>query len=189
MPLQPAASAARDGRFDMRDVWRHLGPDRHFGGAHHPAADFFENLRILAHCRAHPPLGQAVGAGKIALETIDARLLAALDDLDPRLLAIFLHDRGDQHAVGMPVLDLFEFVEPDVEGPIADQLDILPADDFFRLGGAESGISRLHVGHFRRIETDRLADHGAPAFVERLADDVGVRARRAGRDDQGIGEF
>ena len=42
---------------------------------------------------------------------------------------------------------------------------------------------------FGRVEADRLDDDRAPAFVERFADDVGVRARRAGADDEGVGQF
>ena len=41
---------------------------------------------ILAHGRAHFPFGQSVRAGEIQLEGIDARVLATLDDLDPRIL-------------------------------------------------------------------------------------------------------
>ena len=84
---------------------------------------------ILAHRRAHLPLGQAVRAGEVQLERIDAGVLAALDDLDPGVLVVLLHDRGDQHAVGVLVFALLEFVEPDLEPPIADQLDVFPADD------------------------------------------------------------
>ena len=40
-----------------------------------------QDLRILAHRRAHLALGQAVRAGEVQLEGIDARVLAALDDL------------------------------------------------------------------------------------------------------------
>ena len=77
-----------------------------FGDAHHPAADFFEDLGILAHRRAHLALGQAVRAGEVQLEGIDAGVLAALDDLDPGVLVVLLHDRGDEDAVGVRVLAL-----------------------------------------------------------------------------------
>ena len=54
---------------------------------------------ILAHRRAHLAFGQTVRAGEIQFERIHARVLAALDDFDPRVLAIFLHDGRDEHAV------------------------------------------------------------------------------------------
>ena len=41
----------------------------------------------------------------------------------------------------------------------------------------------------RGVEADGLGDDRAPAFVERLADDVDVRARRAGADDERIGQL
>ena len=87
--LTPVAAAAQRGAariFDVRDVRRHLRPDRLLRGAHHPAADFFQDVRVLAHGRAHLALGQSVRAGEIQFERIDARVLAALDDLDPRVL-------------------------------------------------------------------------------------------------------
>ena len=82
---------------------------------HDPTADFPQNVGVLAHGRAHLALGQAVRAGEVQFETIDARVLAALDDLDPRVLAILLHDRRDQDAVGILVLASLEFFEPDLE--------------------------------------------------------------------------
>src|SRR5437764_15084869 len=108
--------------------------------------------------------------GEIALERIDAGLLAAFDDLDPGVLAIFLHDRRDQDARGVLVLDLLEFLDPGGEGPIADQLDVFPADDFLGPGRPQPPIARLDVDDLGRVETDRLADHRPPALVERLAD-------------------
>ena len=95
---------------------------------HDPAAHFFEDLRVLAHGGAHFSLGQAVRAGEVQLERIDARRPGTLDDLDPGVLVVLLHDRGDQHAVRILVFALLEFVDPDLERPIADQLDVFPAD-------------------------------------------------------------
>ena len=54
-------------------------------------------------------------AGKVQLERIHANILTALDDLGPRILVIFLHDRRDEHAVGKLIFALLEFIEPDVE--------------------------------------------------------------------------
>src|SRR6185436_9659682 len=103
-----AGSATAQGRaagvFDVRDVGRHLRPNRLSRRAHYPTADFVQDLRILAHGRAHLAFGQTVRAGEIALEGIDARGLATLDDFDPRILAILLHDGRDEHPVGKLVL-------------------------------------------------------------------------------------
>ena len=88
----------------------------------------------------------------------------------------------------MPILDLLEFIEPDVKGAVADELDVLPTDDLLRLGGSQPRVTGLHVGDFRGIQADGLADHRAPAFVEGLPDDIGVRPRRARRNHQRIGE-
>ena len=91
--------------------------------------------------------------------------------------------------IGIAVLDLLEFVDPGVERAIADQLDVLPADDLVGAGGTQPAIARLHVDDLRGVEADGLADDRAPAFVERFADDVGVGARRARGDDERIGQF
>src|SRR5205807_8206507 len=125
-----------------------------------------QNLRVLAHRRAHAPLRQAVRAGEIALEGIHADRLAALDNLDPGVLAVLLHDRGNQHAVGILVLDLLELVDPGGERAVANQLDVLPADDLVRPGSAQAAVARLHVDDLGGVEADRLADDRAPTLVE-----------------------
>jgi hypothetical protein len=56
-----------------------------------------------------------------------ARILAALDDFVPCVTVVFLHDRGNQDAVGVLVLYFLEFVDPDFEAAVGNQLDILPA--------------------------------------------------------------
>ena len=86
-----------------------------FAACHHPTANLLDDLGIFAHGRAHLSFGQSVRAGKIQLERIDARILATLDDFDPRILVIFLHDRRDQHAVGKLVFAFLEFIQPDFE--------------------------------------------------------------------------
>jgi hypothetical protein len=106
--------------FDVCDVRRHLRPDRFRRRLHDPAAYFLDDLRILAHGRAHLALGQTVRAGEIQLKRIDARAFAALDDLAPRILVVFLHDRRDQHAGRVHIFALFKFVDPDLEFPIAN---------------------------------------------------------------------
>ena len=124
--------------FDVRDVGRHLGPDGLFGDFHYPAADFAENIRILAHGGAHFALGQAVRAGHVELERIAAGVLAAFDDFVPGVVVVFLHDRGDENAFGVLVFDLLEFFDPGFEAAIGDELDIFPAVDFARFAAAET---------------------------------------------------
>ena len=99
MPSQPAAKAARLGSSMCVTLGVIFAQTGFFAAAITQPTDFLEDLRILAHRRAHFALGQAVRAGEIQLERIDARVLAALDDLDPGVLVIFLHDRGDEDAV------------------------------------------------------------------------------------------
>ena len=74
--------------------------------------------------------GNPCGQEKFNSNESTPDILAALHDFDPRVLIIFLHDRRDEHAVGKLVFALLEFVEPDVERPVADQLDVFPADHF-----------------------------------------------------------
>ena len=93
-------------------------------------------------------------AGEVQLEPIDAGRLHALDDLDPRVLVVLLHDRGDDDAVGVLVLELLELVDPDLERPIGDQLDVLPAEDLlglFRCAGGRSAAATLTT-----LEASRL---------------------------------
>ncbi len=111
--------------------------------------DFFEDLRIFAHGRAHLSFGQTVRAGEIQFKGIHARVLAALDDFDPGVAVILLHDRRDQHAVGKLVFAFLEFLEPDLERPIADQLDVFPADDLFPVGCKKLGVARRDIDHLR----------------------------------------
>ena len=184
------AAAQRGARriLDVRDVGRHLCPEGFFRGAFHPAADFFEDLGVLAHRGAHLAFGQAVRAGEVELESVDAGVLAALDDLDPGFLAILLHDRRNEDAVGVEVLALLELVDPEVKRPVADQLDVFPADDL-AAGGVELGVARGNVDDLGGVEADGLRDDGAPALAERAADDAEVGAGRAGADDERIREL
>ncbi len=63
----------------------------------HPRA-VEQDLRRARRLGAHLALGQAVGAGEVELEGVDAGGLAALHELDPGVLAVFLHDGGDEGA-------------------------------------------------------------------------------------------
>jgi hypothetical protein len=173
----------------VRDIGGHLGPHRHPGRRHHPAADFLENLRVLPHRRAHAPFRQPMRAGEIAFERINPDRLAAFDDLDPGILAIFLHDGGDQDAVRVLVLDLLELIEPGFKGTIADELNILPANDLLGLGGAQSGIAGIDVDDLGSIQADRFADHRSPSLIKRSGNDAGVCSRRTRSDDEWIGKL
>ena len=104
-------------------------------------------------------------------------------------LSILLHDRGDEHAVGELVLALLEFLQPDLERPVADQFDVFPADDFLAVAGHELGVARRDIDDLRGIEADRLGNDRAPAFLEGAGDDVEIRPRRTGADDERIGEL
>src|SRR5690606_41482647 len=68
-------------------------------------------------------LGETVRAGEVQLEGVDARGLAALDDLNPAIFAALFHDRRDEDAIGVVALEAAELVFPDLDGAIADELD------------------------------------------------------------------
>ena len=184
------AAAQRRARrvFDVRDVRRHLRPERFLRRAFHPAANFFEDVRVLAHRRAHFAFGQTVRAGKIQFKAVHAGRLAALDEFDPRVLVIFFHDARDEHAVGMQIFAFLKFLLPNLERPVADQLDIFPADDF-AARREQFAVTRRDVDDFRRVERNRFRDDRAPAFLKRLADDVEICSRRPGSDDEWIRQF
>jgi len=143
-----------------------------FGSSHNPAADFRQNVAVLAHGRTHLALRQTVRAGEVQFKSVHAGFLAAFDDFEPGILAIFLHDGGDQNAVGKHVFALLEFVQPDLERPVADQFDVLPTDDFPVILAHQLGVAGRDVDDFGRVEADRFGDDGAPTFFERFGDDV-----------------
>ena len=128
-------------------------------------------------------------AGEVQFKSVHAGFLAAFDDFDPGVLAIFLHDGSNQDAVGKHVFALFEFVEPDLERPVADQFDVLPADDLLAVLAHQLGVTRRDVDDLGRVEADRFGDDGAPPFLERFANNVQVGAGRAGADDKRIGQL
>ena len=45
--------------------------------------------------------GRPCGQEKFSSKRIDAGVLAALDDFDPGVAAVFFHDRGDENAFGV----------------------------------------------------------------------------------------
>ena len=172
----------------MRDIGRHFCPDGELGGGGDPAADFLEDVGVLAHGGAHLALGEAVGAGEVELEGVHADGFAALDEFDPGVFVILFHDGGDESAGGLGVFAAFELVFPDLERAVADELDIFPADDL-AARGEELGVAGGNVDDFRGVEADGLGDDGAPALAERAVDDAEVGAGRAGADNEGVGEL
>ena len=104
-------------------------------------------------------------------------------------MIVFLHDRGNQNTIGILVFALFEFVEPDIKWPIADQFDVFPTDYFLPVVSHELGITRGDVDDLGGIETDRLGDHRAPAFPERAGDDIKIRPGWTRSDDERVREL
>ncbi len=130
--------------------------------------------------------GKPCGQEKFSSKASTPARLATLDDFHPRVLVELLHDGGDEHAVGVLVLATLEFVEPDFEFAVADEFDVLPADDLRAVGGIQFRVARGDVDDLARIQADRLGDDRAPAFLEGFVDDVEVGAGRAGTDDERI---
>lgn len=87
----------------------------------------------------------------------------------------------------MDVSGLLEFAEPDLEFPVADEFDILPADDFLAVVGHQFPVTRADVDDLGAVETDGLGDHSAPTFFEVAFDDFEIGAGRAGADHQRVG--
>src|SRR6202030_3911592 len=104
-----------------------------------------ENRGIFAHRGPHFSLRQPVWAGKIKLEGIDAGILAALDDFDPRAPPVLLHDRGDQDTLGEGVLAPLEFIEPNREWSVADQFNVLPTEHLILIIGQKLGIAGRNI--------------------------------------------
>ena len=50
-------------------------------------------------------------------------------------------------------------------------------------------VTRRDVDDFGRVEADGFGDDRAPAFLERLDDDVQIGSGRSGTDDEGIRQF
>ena len=175
--------------FDSRDVRRHLGPDGLLRGGHDPFAHFAQQFRILTHGHAHFSLGQAVRTGKVEFEGIHPGLLTPFDDLDPGILVVFLHDRGDEDAFRVGVLGFLEFLQPDGKRPVADQFDVFPANDLRLVLREQLAIARSDIDDLGGVEADRLGNDAAPAFTEGAVDDVQVGPGRAGGNDKRVLEF
>src|SRR5262245_35199635 len=128
-------------------------------------------------------------AAQVELEAIDAGCLYLAYDLLPRLLAVLLHDRGDQHLVGIVLLELTQIVEPVAVGAIADQLDVLKADHFLTRAATQLRVTRSGVDHLARVERERLAHHAAPTEVVAACDHLAVRSRRSRAEQERIVEL
>jgi hypothetical protein len=70
-----------------------------------------------------------VRAGEIQLEGVDPRRLQRSTISTQASFRYSSMIEAIRTPVGMGVLALLELVEPDREGPVADELDVLPADD------------------------------------------------------------
>mmetsp|Transcript_69898 Transcript_69898/g.221441 ORF Transcript_69898/g.221441 Transcript_69898/m.221441 type:complete len:210 (+) Transcript_69898:780-1409(+) len=162
-------------------------PLRHPVGAgevhlEHVQLGFARLVRVLAPY--HP-----VGAGEVHLEHVHAHLLAAADQLLPGVLVVFLHNRGDQHAVGVLVLEPFELFQHHLQGTVRDELDVLPPDDLLVVAlGAELGVARGDIDDLGGIEGHGLCDDTAPPVVKGLLHNLVVGAGGPAADDEGIGE-
>jgi hypothetical protein len=87
------------------------------------------------------------------------------------------------------LLQLGEIVDPVLEGPVADQLDVLEADDLVGRAGPQLGVARRGVDDLRRVEAHGLADHAAPAQIVRAGDDLAVGAGRTRAEHERVVEL
>ena len=83
---------------------------------------------MLTHFGAHLALRHAVRAREVKLERIDACVLNHPGQFLPTTLVVLFHDRGNQNVVGVILFDLAKFFQPDVNGPIGNQFDVLETD-------------------------------------------------------------
>mmetsp|Transcript_42699 Transcript_42699/g.107991 ORF Transcript_42699/g.107991 Transcript_42699/m.107991 type:complete len:437 (+) Transcript_42699:397-1707(+) len=173
---------------DVGHVGRHLGPHRDGGSLVDPAANLAEQLAVLPHGHAHLALRHPVWAGEVDLKGIHAHLFAPANELLPCALVVLLHDGGNEHSVGVLLLEALELVQHDLQRAVADELDVLPAEHLV-VGALELGVARRDVDDLGRVQADRLGNHAAPALVERLLHYDVVRTGRAAADDEGVGHF
>ena len=154
---------------------RQLRPHRHLRDFLHDLGDDRDLLLILAEVRAHV-LAIHVRARQVQLERIGAGVLAGLGEVLPvRQLLVAAragHDRRDQHAIRIRLLDALDLRDPPVERLVGDQLPV-PRRVQRRLGpllhrqlaverrAQELGFRPGDVGH--RVQADRLGDDAAPA--------------------------
>ncbi len=192
--------AATENRASLhRDVargGRELGPHRHLGDLLYDLGHERAQLLVLADVRAHV-LAVHVRAGQVELEPVGARVLAGAREVTPVVELLVAagagHDRGDQHAVRVGLLDPLEARDPPVERLVGDELPVprrvqhalAPAvhgqDAGLGLRARELGLGALHVDD--RVHPDRLGDDAAPARLEG-AQDVALRLGRRRRGQQ-----
>ena len=175
---------------------RDLAPHRNLG-------DFLDHLRddgdepfVLADVRAHV-LAIHVRARQVQLERVRAGILARRRQRLPvpelAVVAGARHDRRDEDAIGVRLLDPREPRQPPVERLVGDELPVpgrvqrrpraLLHRDLVRVGRGAEELG-LRSGDVRdRVKADGLGDHAAPARVEG-AHDVAVGLGRRGRGQQ-----
>ena len=175
---------------------RDLAPHRNLG-------DFLDHLRddgdepfVLADVRAHV-LAIHVRARQVQLEGVRAGILARRRQRLPvpqlAIVAGARHDRRDEDAIRVGLLDPREPRQPPVERLVRDELPVpgrvqrrpraLLHRDLVRVGGGAEELG-FRSGNVRdRVQADGLRDHAAPAGVEGTHD-VAVGLGRRGRGQQ-----
>ena len=89
-------------------------------------------LRHLADGGAHAALAHAVRTAEVQLQAIGARAFRALDHLAPGLTLRLDHERRDDRVAGIEALDLGNLAQVDLDGPVADELDVVEAHHALR---------------------------------------------------------
>ena len=84
--------------------------------------------------------------------------------------------------------DLAKLVQPDVDGPIRDQLDVLEADHFTGSSGSEFPITGHDVNDLGRFQRNSFGYCAAPPGVVRLCNYACIRSRRTRAQQEGIGK-
>ena len=166
---------------DIGDVRRELHDHRSGGDLHDPAGDFLGDIGILANGRAHAAFAHAVGAAEIELESVGASVLAALDEVVPFLAGIG-HERGDDGVAGPAFFDLGDFAEVRFDRAVADEFDVVEADDAHR-AEVHRGVAG---GDIDDGVADGFPDEAAPPCFERAMGLVGGAGGRAGGEPVGI---
>mmetsp|Transcript_6361 Transcript_6361/g.25874 ORF Transcript_6361/g.25874 Transcript_6361/m.25874 type:complete len:397 (+) Transcript_6361:1035-2225(+) len=151
-----------------------------------PRGDPLDVLRHLAHGRAHAAFAHAVRAAEVQLHAVGAGVGHALKNRLPARLVHRHHQRDDHGPVGEIALHAADLVEVDLQRPVADQLDVVEADDA-AVGAPERGIARAVDVDDRRVLAERLPDHAAPAGLEGAAHVDLLVGRRGRRQPEGVG--
>ncbi len=92
-----------------------------------PARDHASVVGHLADGRAHAALAHAVRAAEIELDAVGAGVLRLPGDRMPGLALRLDHQRDEQRAVGIGLLDASDLLEIHIQSSIGDQLDIIEA--------------------------------------------------------------